>query len=139
MTFHLENSGRLKILTDAELAASEGDSVVIVYNRGKLEDGSPYWLYIAVKPSKYREYVEKTSKHEMITFSDYGEIIKYGYEESVPDDIRIEMEREYGCNENYLDTLTKKLRAEQVAFLNKKEDKRITDIVAMLKKKQAGN
>lgn len=45
------------------------------------------------------------------------------------------MEEKYGCDDNYLKKLAEDVRKQQAAFLKGQEDTRISDIVAMLKKK----
>jgi len=45
------------------------------------------------------------------------------------------MKREYNCNENFLAVLATDIKAAQGLFLKQQEDMRISDIVAMLKKK----
>lgn len=135
MESQFEASGKLKRLTDAELALEDADSSFIVYDDGILADGSHFWLYIAVKPSKYREFVDKTKRREMINYPDYGDIIKFGREEIVPAAIKDEMKQQYGFDDNYEAVVIDKFKKAQMEFLTKQETARINDIVSMLKKK----
>jgi hypothetical protein len=137
MEFQFENSGKLKRLTDAELAANDADSSFIVYDDGILADGSHFWLYIAVTPSKYREFVDKTKRREMINYSDYGDIIKFGREKVVPAAIKDEMKQQYGFDDNYEAVVIDKFKKAQIEFLTKQETARINNIVAMLKKRES--
>jgi hypothetical protein len=136
MAYQFEPSGKIKVPTAEELAASDADSSVIVLSCGAIEDGTPYWAYISVKPSKYQEFMRESDLHKPINFDDYGVILKCGLEEDVPDSIKEEMKREHGVDENYLARLRDDVLKAQATFLTAKESKRIGDIVAMLKKKQ---
>ena len=105
---------------------------VIVLDRGTCEDGRPYWLYIAVKHDKYREYMQAKG---MVTFTDYGKILRYGYAKEVPQSVKEEMKQRYGCDENYM----QKLRADAsgvTAFLKTFKESNLGDIVSMLKEKE---
>lgn len=134
-----EKSGKLKQLTDAELAEYDSDSSVIICSCGTSSDGRPYWLYLAVKPSKYKEYKRLSAQHTMIRFSDYGKILRRGYGEEVPAEVKQEMKEKYGCDDNYVEWLRRDIEKERTVFLKdqeEKENKRIGDIVAMMKQKQ---
>ncbi len=136
MAFQFEEDGRLKKKSAEELAALDADSFVIVLDRGTDMEGRPYWAYIAVKPSKFEEFMRLTETGENKIFADYGTILKYGYDKEVPAHIKEEMKREHNCDENYMENLKKEVHAAQMVFLEEQENNRISGIVAMLKKKQ---
>lgn len=136
MPYQFEINGTLKAMTAEELAAADADSTVIERDHGVLEDGTPYWAYIAVKPSKYKDFKRLTSQHAPINLSDYGNILKYGFDKQVPDYVKEEMKREHGCDEDFRTTLANDVNNAQGTFLKKQEEMRITDIVAMLKKQK---
>jgi len=138
MVYQFEPSGKLKILTEQELAVSEGDSAIIVYHEGILEDGSPYWVYVAVKPSKYKAFTDKASRKEVIEYNQYGEIIQYGFDTVVPESIKELMKREYGCDDKFMDVLVADFKAAQASFLKEQENKRISEFIAMMKNKKTG-
>ncbi len=138
MSCKFEKDGTLKEMTTEELAAADAHSSVIEFDHGTLEDGTPYWAYIAVTPSKYKEFKRITAEHQPILLTDYGNILKYGFDKQVPDSVKEEMNREYGCNDNFLTSLANDLKKEQRVFLKKQEETRITDIVTMLKQKSSG-
>jgi len=66
-------------------AADAAGEALIVLDRGQLEDGTPYWAYVAVKPSKHREFMQLGKTRQPRRISDYGAILKYGLERGVPD------------------------------------------------------
>jgi len=134
--FTFDSSGTLKEPTAAEVAAADSDSAIIVLNRGKLDDGAPYWAYIAVKPSRYREFIKATEERRRVLLEEYGAFLHYGYGEDVPESVREEMKSSYGFDENYVDNLTKKVKDARAAFFKQQENQRIDDIVTMLKKKR---
>ena len=90
-------------------------------------------------PSKYREFRELAARREIVCFEEYGEVLYYGYERRVPDAIRQEMAEEYGIDEEYMRWLIEDGELARRLFLKEKEaedDKRIGEIVAMLKKRE---
>jgi len=136
VTYHFENNGTLKPMTAEELAAADAESAVIELDQGTLRDGTPYWVYIAVKPSKYGDFKRVTAAHEPIRLADYGDILKYGFDKHVPNAVIEEMKREYGCDDNFATVLANDIKSKQDSFLKTQEEKRITDIVTMLKKQE---
>jgi hypothetical protein len=137
VAYKFDNKGKLRELTAEELAAADKDSSVIVEDRGRLDDGRPYWLYIAVLPSKYNEYMRLTSQHAPIDVYQYGTILRYGFDAEVPSSVKEEMRERYGCDDHFMATLAQDVKAAQAALMERQENNRINDIVAMLKKKQA--
>jgi hypothetical protein len=134
MPYQFEKKGTVKSMAAEQLAAADAaNSYVIELDHGTLEDGTPYWAYIAVKPSKYEEFKRITAAHQPIVLADYGNILKYGFDQQVPDAVKEEMKREYAWDDNYLTTLANDVKKEQGVFIKKQEEMRITDIVAMLK------
>jgi len=123
-------------MTPEELAAADKDSAVIVCDYGTSADGRPYWVYLAVKPSMYKQFLKETAAHRPISFEEYGEILKYGYDQEVPLAVKEEMKLKYNFDDQYMAKLTQKVIQAQIVFFKNKETQRIGDIVAMLKKKQ---
>jgi hypothetical protein len=133
MIYQFEKNGRLKAMTPDELLAADADSSVIELNQGTLDDGTPYWAYIAVTPSKYHEFKRLTAAHQPFRLDAYGTILRYGFATDVPADVKEHMKQECGCDEHFLVKLASDLKKAQAKFLNEQEDTRIRDIVAMLK------
>lgn len=123
-----------KPMTAAELSATDANSAVIVRDQGILENGRPYWIYIAVKPSMYQKYLRAVAERRMVRFDEYGAILKYGFEMRIPSAIQEEMEQRYQFDEKYMDILAQKVKEAQIAFLKNKENQRLGDLVAMLRK-----
>lgn len=99
------------------------------------EDGTPYWAYVSVKPSRYEALVRAIRSGKSKDISDYGIIIKYGFDKQVPDAVKEEMLRNHHFDDEYMQQIEQEILAERKVFLDKKEDERIGNIVAMLKKK----
>jgi hypothetical protein len=135
--FVFEASGRVTLPSQEELVAADETSAIIALSQGKLSDGSPYYAYIAIKPSLYREFCARTKAGDALTLSDYGTIITIGYDAEPPAEVVAEMREKYGFENDYETKLINEAKGQQGEFLKKKEDKRIGDIVAMLKKKQS--
>ena len=134
--FRFDESGKLKELTAAELQKSEADSNIIVLDRGKLEDGRPFWVYIRVKPSKYKDFAKASREGRPKRLTDYGTILKYGFDKEVPASVKLAMKQKYGCDDNHMSTLMNELKVTQDLYISQKEAQRIAEIVEMLKKKQ---
>jgi len=135
MIYQFEKSGTLKEPTEKELAEADSNSAVIVLDRGALEDGTPYWAYVAVKLSRYREFLRVTAARQPMRLQDYGAILKYGLDKEVPDSVKMAMRKEYNFDENYISVLVQDIIKAQAEFLKQQETQRIDDIVSMLKKK----
>lgn len=135
MNYNFDKSGNIQELTKEELVEADKNSSVLIKNTGKLSDGTPYWAYIAVRPSKYKEFIQATKAQLPICLTEYGVILECGFEETVPDEIMEKMKELYEYDEHYMDNLARDIRASKAIFLKEQEDKRINDIVTMLKKK----
>jgi len=135
MAFRFDSSGNLTTPTAAELAQADADSYAIVLNRDVLPDGTSFWVYAAIKPSKYQQYLWECAMQHPIILNDYGNILKCGFGEDVPADVKVEMKTQYGIDENFMAKLKADVLKAHEMFLRSKEEQRIGDIVAMLKKK----
>jgi len=137
MAYEFDTSGKIKPLTAAELEAADVDSYILVLIQGLLKSGRPYWAYLAVKPSKYKEFLQANKENKSIRHKDYGKVIKRGFDKNVPLVVQEEMKAKYGFDENYIENLTQKIKSAKTEFLKQQDDKKISDIVAMLKKRQS--
>lgn len=136
MAYQFEKDGKLKAPASEALAAADADSFLLVLDKGSIADGTPYWAYIAVKPSKYAEFIRLTQAHQPLRIGDYGTILKYGFEPDVPEAQREEMQREHGFDEQFVPKLLEDVKKAQGEFLKTQENQRLGDIVAMLKAQQ---
>ena len=134
-----KTSGELIPPTAEELAEEDNDSAILCYTDGMMEDGRPYYAYVAVKPSKYLEFKAITDRGGGMTIADYGEVIAGDFEAKPPITVVTEMRDKYGFDEKFVEKVVRRIRLEQDKFMEQKEKKRLDDIVAMLKKKQASN
>lgn len=131
-----EASGKLKRLTPEELAEADKNSAILCYSRGTMKDGTPYYAFIGVRPSRYAEYRKNTLAEQPMLLGEYGIIVAAGFEEAAPMEVLQEMRDKYGYDEKYAEKLVNRLVEEQKLFFKRQEDNRIMDVVAMLKKKQ---
>ena len=134
--FNFEPSGKLKLPSQEELLKADNDAAILTYSHGTM-DGNPYWAYVAVKPSKYREFSRRSAARESLVFKDYGTVLAGGFAASPPAEVVREMQEKYGADPAYEDKLVAEANKQQDAFVAKREEKRIMDIVTMLKKTQA--
>ena len=70
-------------------------TIVLVY--GMLETGGPFWVYVAVKPSKYQAFLtaQKEGKIDLYTFDEFGEIIISGEGRMPPDEVTLKVAEMY--------------------------------------------
>jgi hypothetical protein len=133
--YQFDSFGNLKTRSMQELASIEDDSnAVIVLSQRTARDGRPYWAYIAVRPSRYADYMRAAKAHETVIFSDYGTVLQYGFDKEVPVAIKTMIKRRYGFDENFKDNLVRDINQAREAFL-KQRDSKINDIVGKLKNK----
>jgi hypothetical protein len=69
--------------------------IVLVY--GMLESGKPFWLFAAVRPSKYQLFLtaQKEGKLDLYHFEPYGEIIVSGEGRVPPDEVTLKVAEMY--------------------------------------------
>ena len=134
--FDFEPSGKMKLPSLQELLNADQDTAILAYSYGML-DGAPYWAYVAVKPSKYHEFYRRANAKESFLLSDYGTVLASGMSGSPPPEVVREMHEKYGADPTYENKLIADANKQQDGFVATREQKRIRDIVTMLKKKQA--
>jgi hypothetical protein len=69
--------------------------IVLIY--GMLESGNPFWLFAAVKPSRYQPMLaaQKQATLDLYHFELYGEIIVSGEGKSPPDEVTLKVAEMY--------------------------------------------
>ncbi len=135
-SYQFENSGKLKAQSAETLKKADEGASIIAYTDGVTASGKPYYAYIAVKPSKYREFYERTKARESIRLGDFGKIIVYGYETKPPSAVVVHMREKFGYDEEYEAKLQAEVARQRTQFSIDQEEKRLLDIVAMMKAKK---
>ena len=107
-SYSFHKSGKLKEQTAADLQKADASSAIICLTTGQLSDGRQFYAYVAVRPSKYHEFHQKTVKREVFVINDYGKVIISGFEPEPPPDVVKHMRDNYGYDENFVDKLQKK-------------------------------
>jgi hypothetical protein len=136
-SYNFESSGKLSSPSGEELQKADATSAIIAYTNGVANDGRPYYAYIAVKPSRYREFYELTSARKTIVLNDFGDIIEGDFEAAPPAHVVQRMREEYGFDENYERELKEEVSRQRDKFSAQQEEKRLMDIVAMMKARKA--
>ena len=131
--FEFDSSGKVKQPTQEALSEADRSAAIIAYTDGVTASGRPYYAYLAVKPSKYREFCERTEARESIRLSDYGKIVVYGYETKPPPGVTKHMQDKYGFDEQYEARLKEEISQQRKKFSTEQEEERLLDIVAMMK------
>jgi hypothetical protein len=117
-------------------AADEAEQAVLAYTHGNLSDGRPYYAYVAVKPSKYAAFYAATAERRRMRIGDYGTVIKGGLEITPPPEVIKEMRVRYGFDDQYEEKLKEQALKQQKDFVVRREELRIENAVAMLKRDQ---
>ncbi len=100
--------------------------IALVY--GLLENGNPFWVYVAVKPSKYQPFLnaQKEGTLDLYKFDGYGEIIVSGESRQPPDEVTLKVAEMYQTDPSKMFTSDDVERdAEELAkkLKDKKKDK----------------
>lgn len=137
MGYNFDRSGKLRLVDDkAWENASDDGSYVVLFDSGTTTDGKDFWLYIAVKSRKYKEFLHLATRRAIISYKDYGDILHYGFGQEVPEEIKQEMKKKYGSDERYEKWLKHDIEKSRQLFLKEKtgqKDKRVSDIIAKLR------
>ena len=69
--------------------------IVLIY--GMLEGGKPFWVYAAVKPSKYDEFnaLKSDNKLDLKNFDTFGELIIAGEGQTPPVEVTVKVAEVY--------------------------------------------
>ena len=68
----------------------------IVLCRGRNGNGEIFWLYIKAEKKAIERMYRDYEKKSQVNFLEYGEVIKKGISEQVPEDVCRFMEEKYG-------------------------------------------
>lgn len=88
--------------------ADEQIGILSLYTGSKM-DGTPYYAYALIRPSKYQEYVKKCETGNF-RLTDYGDIIVSGNRGEPHEAVRKKIEQEYNANPNFTDALRQSLQ-----------------------------
>ncbi|MGE0753545.1 MAG: hypothetical protein AB7L92_00100 [Alphaproteobacteria bacterium] len=129
-------NNKIKSSSENALKHADAHASIIAFTNGTTESGRPYYAYIAVKPSKYREFCERTEAREAIRLTDYGKLVVYGYESTPPAEVKQHMRKKFGFDDEYEKRLRQELHRQREKHSIDKEEQRLMDIVAMMKSKK---
>ena len=130
-----DSSGKVKLSSPEALAEADNDMAILGYVHGTMEDGRPYYAYVAIIPSRYREFYALTAIKKAMVIGQYGTVIAAGFESQPPAEVVKEMREVYGFDDQYEAKLKQEEIKQQEAFYVNQDKVRIDDIVAMMKKK----
>ena len=87
--------------TDSDDSFADLLSTLVVFVRGKLAGGKPYWAYLAMKPSMAKAFKEVQSKGVAFDLEEYGTIIEWGEGDEPPAAIVEQMKNTYAVGSDY--------------------------------------
>jgi hypothetical protein len=72
--------------------------IMLIY--GKLEDGNPFWCYVAVKPSQFEAFkaAEAAGTINLYEFAPYGEVIVSAPGQTPPAEVTRQVAEMYGAD-----------------------------------------
>ena len=83
-------------------ASVDADQVsrIIMLIYGKLEDGGPFWCYVAVKPSQFEAFkaAEAAGSINLYEFTEFGEVIVSAAGQTPPDEVTRQVAEMYGAD-----------------------------------------
>lgn len=92
-----------------ELQKADNEVSILIITAGEMEDGKPFYAYLSVKPSKYKDFMEAEKKGNY-KLSDFGEILEFGREKEPPENVKKEMEEKYGASHTFEEDFIKSLQ-----------------------------
>lgn len=131
--YNFDTSGNIKPSAQQDLQHADSRASIVAYTSGTSASGRPYYAYIAVKPSKYREFCRRSEARETFRLGDYGHILVYGFEAKPPANVVKHMNDKYGFDEHYEARLREEISKQRKQFSIDQEEQRLINIVAMMK------
>jgi len=92
------------------LEEADADNAIIVLTTGEMENGSSFYAYLAIKPSKYLDFLEAEKKGDY-KLSDYGKVIEMGEGENPSTQVMKKMEKEFGIRHDFEEEFVKALKS----------------------------
>ncbi len=87
-------------VTAEDLKEADQHASIIVLSKGTLIDGSPYFAYAAIPPSKYR-FFKLAEAQGNYRLNDYGEILHFEKAEAPSQKVMDMMKEKYGVDHNF--------------------------------------
>lgn len=101
-----------------ELEAADDAVAIIHLCSGQTADGKDFYAYVAMKPSRYMDYIEATQRGDGVLLRDYGDILESGFGLVPPEKVQQEMQRKFGVDPTFFAELTKAFAAEAERIRN---------------------
>jgi len=70
---------------------------------GHTGDHRPFWAYMAIKPSLYQEYIEKSDAGDVVNLEYYGSSLQKGWGSLPPAEIQEQMKKKYNIDHSFED------------------------------------
>ncbi len=91
-----------KLPTKEELLEADNQISILVFSKGEMDNGDPYWAYIMVPPSKYVPMKQAEASGNGFDLEEFGKIITYGIgANDPPEEVVKEMQEKYGANAEF--------------------------------------
>jgi hypothetical protein len=122
-TLPFDTSGKIVLPATEELEEEDGQTAILTYVSGSLDDGTSYYAYIAVKPSKYMEFYSLTAERIPIeNLLDYGVIVSEGFQEEPSPAVLREMRERYGFDDQWEEKLKLRLKQQRSKLCGTQDD-----------------
>lgn len=99
-----------------QLEAADAQLSILVLSRGVTIDDKKFWAYIAIPPSKFEAF-KAAEEAGGYNIEDYGEIITAGEGDEPPDDVKAQIERDFGAMHDF----EERVKAEAEELIKKQQ------------------
>ena len=96
--------------TAEEIHAADQSVGIVHLVSGKTAEQRDFFAYISVKPSRYEDFLLISRAREDMDLEEFGDII-YAAHGHPTDDVRREMEEQFGVDHNFIDNLQRDISA----------------------------
>jgi hypothetical protein len=135
MQFRFAKDSRIQPPTPEQWEEADRESSILALSRGTHYDGTHYYAFINVYPSRYEEFYRLSRARQPIDLTQYGDIITGGAEAEPPQHVLKIMIDEYGFDPEFEQKLEAEFQKQRNAHSSRAEESRLMDIVAMMQKK----
>lgn len=82
-----------------ELPQDMDDKLGIIQLVKGVANETPFWAYMAMKPSRYKEYYQAVLEGRNLNLKDYGDVLESGWGDDPPAETHARMVEDYGFDD----------------------------------------
>ena len=89
-------------LTPDVLVKADAEAGIVHLMTGQTGSGENFWAYIAVKPSRYEDFILSSRAQEEMNLHEFGDILESGFGTEPPADVRRTIESRDDIEVNFI-------------------------------------